>query len=534
MAARREKMPPTTLNLPARHSLTPLEQIVYEVGSVMPLTPPTTPDVTPLPLFPITETKTPENDPGLSENNSIKSVEKKRFTVIEPAVFLVYVATALAGAVLQNQQLYQTCVAVYNYDKELCEPMLGVIAKNETSKEIETKVQPYVANIIMTSSVISSVLPAFLSLFIGPWSDKFGRRPVLVATFSAALMGHSITTILAAISMATPVNPWIYIISNIPLALTGGTCALITMVFCLVSDVSDEGGKARRMFFVDGALGIGTLVGNVISSYILAGTGTIGVFAIAAGMDLLALLYLLFFVSESLKLKHERKESKLREFFHFDLIKDLVRSCLKRRPHYDRAIIWCIMFTLVTTTFVMQGEANVFYLFLRNKFNLTLQEFTTYNAITICIKMVGCGLILVLLRVVFKAPLITVAMLGLLGCFTDSLIRSLAQQFWQMYLAATCGFMGGINSPMLQAVLAGLVEATEIGKVYAVISSLQTLSPLASAPVYTGIYRATLESYPGAFYFLSASIYLVCFVLITCLFVMQRIGAKAARQPSAP
>lgn len=120
----------------------------------------------------------------------------------------------------------------------------------------------------MTSSVITSVLPAFLSLFIGPWSDKFGRRPVLVATFSgkpfiliiikkkinatkpvrqiAAFIGHSITTILAAISLATPLNPWVYILSNVPLALTGGTCALITMVFCLVSDVSDEGGKARR------------------------------------------------------------------------------------------------------------------------------------------------------------------------------------------------------------------------------------------------------------------------------------------------
>lgn len=55
-------------------------------------------------------------------------------------------------------------------------------------------------------------------------------------------------------------------------------------------------------------------------------------------------------------------------------------------------------------------------------------------------------------------------MLGLLGGTTDSLIRSLAQHFWQMYLAAICGFTGGINIPMLQAVLAGLVEATEIGE----------------------------------------------------------------------
>lgn len=57
-----------------------------------------------------------------------------------------------------------------------------------------------------------------------------------------------------------------------------------------------------------------------------------------------------------------------------------------------------------------------------------------------------------------------VAILGLLGSFSDSLIRALAEKFWQMYLAAVAGFMGGINSPLLQAVLAGLVERTEIGK----------------------------------------------------------------------
>ncbi|XP_014095871.3 probable peptidoglycan muropeptide transporter SLC46 [Bactrocera oleae] len=474
--------------------------------------------------------KLQEVEDNVSEITSSKSDEKKKFTVIEPAVFLVYIATALASAVLQNQELYQACVAVYEYDEELCEPMLGVIPKNATSQAIETQVQPYVANIIMTSSLINSVLPAFLSLFIGPWSDKFGRRPILVVTFTAALLGHVITAILAGISMSTPINPWVYVISYIPLALTGGTCSLIAMVFCLVSDVSDEGGRARRMFLVEGALGIGTLVGNLIASYILAATGTIGVFVIAASMDLVAVLYIIIFITESLHVKHERTKSHVREFFKFDLIKDLVKSCLKRRPHFDRGIIWCIMFALISTTFVQQGEANVLYLFLRNKFNFTLQQFTTFTAVGIGIKMIGCGIILVLLRVLFRAPLTVVAILGLLGSFADSLIRALAEKFWEMYIAAVAGFMGGINSPMLQAVLAGLVDRTEIGKVYAVISSLQTLSPLASAPVYTGIYNSTLVSYPGAFYFLSSALYFANFLLITTIYLMQRkSSARATR-----
>ncbi|XP_053967215.1 uncharacterized protein LOC128868765 [Anastrepha ludens] len=473
-----------------------------------------------------------ETDSEDLSNKTVSTISQKR-TIVEPAVFLIYVATTIASAVLQNQLLFQTCVAVYDYDEQVCEPLLGVKSKNDEAIVIETKVQPYVARIIMVNSLINSILPALLCLFIGAWSDKFGRRPILIATFSAALLGHIIMAFLAGISVATPINPWVYIISSIPLAVTGGTCALITMVFCLVSDVSDEVGKARRMFLVDGALGIGTLAGNLISSYILSATGTIGVFGIAAGLDLVALLYLLIFVGESVKLKHERKESKVREFFKFDLIKDLVKSCVRRRPHFDRGVIWCIIFTLVSTTFVTQGETNVFYLFLRNKFNVTLQDFTTFNAAAIVIKMVGCAIVLVLLRVLFKVPITVVSMLGLAGCFLDSATRALAQQFWEMYLAALMGFMGGINSPMLQAVLAGLVDATEIGKIYAVISSLQTLSPLLSAPVYTGIYNASLETYPGAFFVLSSGIYLICFLLITGMIIMQRYGARADRSQSA-
>ncbi|CAD7014371.1 proton-coupled folate transporter [Ceratitis capitata] len=485
-------------------------------------------------LNPTTAEKSQDmTDNSSDSTGSSNSEVKKRFTVIEPAVFLIYISTTMASAVLQNQQLYLTCTVVYDYSDELCEPMLGIKAKNEASQDIETKIQPYVANIIMAGSLITSILPAILSLLLGPWSDKFGRRPVLIATFAAAFIGHATSTILTGISMATPLNPWVYVLSNIPLTVTGGTCALITMVFCLVSDVSDEDGKVRRMFFIEGAVGIGSLGGNLISSYILSAIGVNGVFLVSSGMDLAAFLFVYFFITESLNVKHERQESRLREFFKFGLIKDLVRSCLKRRPHFDRAVIWCIIFTMITTTFVQQGEGGVSYLFLRNKFNVTLQDFTTLMAAGIVIKMIGCGLVLVLLRVLFKAPLLVVSALGILGCFTEDLMRTLAQQFWQMYLATACGFMAGINNPMLQAVLASLVEATEIGKVYAVISALQTLAPLAASPIYTSIYKMTLVSNPAAFYYLSCAIYLIGFLLIGTIYIFQRMSINASRSPIA-
>lgn len=53
-----------------------------------------------------------------------------------------------------------------------------------TIQRIEIEVQPYVAKILMARSLLESIIPAIVSLFIGPWSDKFGRRPIVLTTFT--------------------------------------------------------------------------------------------------------------------------------------------------------------------------------------------------------------------------------------------------------------------------------------------------------------------------------------------------------------
>lgn len=62
--------------------------------------------------------------------------------------------------------------------------LLSIIRKFYIFQIIEKSLQPYVAKITMTSSILSNVWPGILVLFVGPWSDKFGRRPVLLVTFT--------------------------------------------------------------------------------------------------------------------------------------------------------------------------------------------------------------------------------------------------------------------------------------------------------------------------------------------------------------
>lgn len=78
--------------------------------------------------------------------------------------------------------MYQTCVVTLGGpDVESCAIMKQTgVAENETlASHLEQKVQPYAATVTMTVVLLTSVVPAMVALFLGPWSDKFGRKPVI-------------------------------------------------------------------------------------------------------------------------------------------------------------------------------------------------------------------------------------------------------------------------------------------------------------------------------------------------------------------
>lgn len=49
---------------------------------------------------------------------------------------------------------------------------------------MEKEVQTYATKIFMSRAILENIAPALFSLFIGPWSDKYGRKPVLLCSFA--------------------------------------------------------------------------------------------------------------------------------------------------------------------------------------------------------------------------------------------------------------------------------------------------------------------------------------------------------------
>lgn len=218
------------------------------------------------------------------------------------------------------------------------------------------------------------------------------------------------------------------------------------------------------MVLNEASLCTGMMVGNVASGYIYAATGSVVLFAIAGGLMFLALLYVYFLVPESLPAEDMHRGSRVREFFRFSLVKDLVRTCFLPRANYDRAIIWLTMVALTITIFIMEGENTVNVLFLREKFDWTIKDISQFNAARIVIQIVGSVAGMIVLRRVMKVSIISMSLLALGACVMESVVRATAQYDWEMYLGMTLGMMRGVLGPMCRAILSHVAPATDVGE----------------------------------------------------------------------
>lgn len=64
--------------------------------------------------------------------------------------------------------------------------------------------------------------------------------------FSGYLAGSIILTTLTYVSTKVAISPWVFLLSSVPSVLSGGTCALITGIYCYISDVAQAKTRALR------------------------------------------------------------------------------------------------------------------------------------------------------------------------------------------------------------------------------------------------------------------------------------------------
>ncbi|CAD7092310.1 unnamed protein product [Hermetia illucens] len=440
-----------------------------------------------------------------------------RGLVLEPAVLLLFFSIDLSGVVIQNQIIFQTCTVVYGYNKSDC-LLLGTQHPNHNTAQIEKDIQPYVANILMVRSVMDGIIPTFGALFVGSWSDRFGRKPIILTAFIGHSSLHILCAILAFASTLYSINPWYYIAMMVPKAILSAECSLKSGALAFITDVTESSNRMLRLAVYEAFLYVGIVAGFLSSGPMFHATNAYTVFAVSGGIITMALIMIWFGLKESVRVSEIDQYISATGLFNWSQVEDLLEAAFGRR--FDRGKLWLIISTLTLTTFIVGGSANVSFLFVREKFDWTVSEYTLYQAVRIAIQIVGNTLILLLLQKLLKLSAASVVLLAYGSCILDAVIIGTSSASWEMYLAAGTGILKGMPAPMCLAILSTFVTSSETGKILSFVSILQSLTPLASAPFYTELYSKTIDINPGIFNLVSAGLYTICFIFMTIIFAM--------------
>ncbi|XP_049818956.1 proton-coupled folate transporter isoform X2 [Aethina tumida] len=375
---------------------------------------------------------------------------------------------------------------------------------------------PYWGAKIKMPKLQKNCITALFCLFVGPWSDKFGRKPLILSP----LLGYTLGFLaLVVISLFPNASPWYFVISSLPVCMTGGVPTFITGVLSHITDVTTPANRGMRMGIFEAMIGIGIFLGNICSSYAFYALGYTAVFGIATSCCCLSLLMSYFFVPETLE--NKETEGYFRGFFNASNIVDMFKSTFKRRENFDRAIILLSILLLTIYIFLINGDGSVVFLYLREKFQWTLEHYTLFNSAGNTVWILGTIFGIYFLHKLLNITESVLILVGFLSMCNGHLIAGFATQDWHIYMASAVKCLGGVLSPMTRSLVSKLVPAEEIGKIFGMIITSESLFGILGSPIYTLIYNSTIKKDPSIFCFVTAGIYLFEVIITMIIIILQ-------------
>ena len=342
---------------------------------------------------------------------------------------------------------------------------------------------------------------------IGNLSDRFGRRPVLIASILMLGFDYFITGV-------APTIFWLFVSRF----LSGIAGASYSTAYAYIADISPPEKRAANFGITGAAFSLGFILGPVLGG-LLGQSDPRLPFFVAAGLSLLNGLFGLFILKESLAPENRRKF----EFWRANPVGALV--ALKRFPGI-------FMFCAVVILMRLAHDANpaVFSYYVMFKFHWTPQ-LVGYSLMTVGALM---GIVYgFLVRIVIpRIGEVASVYLGLMGAAIGFAGYAFATESWQMFACMVPFALIGFFMPALNAILSKMVGPTEQGELQGALACIGSLTSIVAPPLLTNLF-AYFSSGKAPVYFPGAAFLAGSVCLVLAALVFTRIRAESpALQPA--
>ena len=351
---------------------------------------------------------------------------------------------------------------------------------------------------------------AFMNFLFGPTlgavSDRFGRRPVLLASIA--------TLALDFLVMALAHNILLLFIGR---ALSGISGATYSTANAYIADVTEPENRGKAFGMIGAAFGFGFVFGPVFGG-LLGDIDPRAPFFAAAGLAVLNFCYGMFVLPESLA-KEDRRKFEAARANPFGAVKHF-----SKLPHIAWFLVaagtFFLAHTVFPSTWSVHGEI---------RYDWTPKE------IGLSLGLVGIGAAVVqagLMGVVLKRlGTVKTAILGIVVNVLALLGYAFAGAGWIVYMIIPLGALGGVAGPAVNSLMSTLTPRNAQGELQGASASLNSLAmilgPLIMSSTLYHFTRADTKVHFAGAAFLLAAI-LTALALIPFL---QGVGANKGAIP---
>lgn len=338
---------------------------------------------------------------------------------------------------------------------------------------------------------LGSVAMAVMSPIWGGWSDKLGRRPIILAGFAGMFLSYVLFTFI----MYSGLQGWLSGSLLVTLLIVGRTLvgafipAVPASAQAYIADVTDEQGRAGGMALLGAANGIGLVLGPAIAG-VFALISLIWPLYIGALLPALAFIGVMLFVPKRKGISRTKPPR--------------IHPLQSGLPLYLLAgmvLMICIVSMQVIGGFYFQDQLA-----------LTTKETARYVSLALMI----CGVSMIATQaVLMKAPslkpkqqLLWGALLLMLSILVQLLFSSLPLFFSAYFMF---GLGAGLMMPGFMTGASLAVSSEQQGGIAGLVGMVQGLAAVAAPLLSTGLYQLNNKL---PYLFIAILLFVLCIVLV--------------------
>lgn len=331
---------------------------------------------------------------------------------------------------------------------------------------------------------------------MGGLSDRFGRRPVLLASLGAFGIDYLVLAL-------APTLAWLVVAR----VLAGITGASFTTAYAYIADISPPEKRGANFGLIGMAFGVGFILGPALGG-IAAGWGERVPFFLASALAFANFTYGFFVLPESLAPENRRA---------FNWRRANPVGALLRFKNSNKLVLM-LGFTVLVWTIGYQSLYATWNYFTAASFGWSPGEIGWSLAFMGLVGALVQGVLAGRLIPRFGARNIVIA--GMISGIMGYCIYAGANAGWMLYAGIVISGLNGLVFPSLQTVMTSNVPPNEQGELQGAVASLQSLASIVGPPLMTTVFAtysrpAAVIYFPGAAFILSIGFALVSLYIFT-------------------